>query len=170
MKIILTDIHDISSIQYERIWWNFNWAEFQWINGNFSFGFPSYSVHAVNELSIRRNKISYKASFCLSACLILRWVNLVYPCMHRIENLDSEIIMIYEKNAVNIDQNYFHKDLTDIHAILIIMTWKLRVFPNYENNIDRNIDPWERPKFSRHYEPIYSIYYIRVYTFRFCTP
>ena len=30
-----------------RIWWNFNWAEFQWINGNFSFGFPSYSVHAV---------------------------------------------------------------------------------------------------------------------------
>ena len=30
-----------------RIWWNFNWAEFQWINGNFSFGVPSYSVHTV---------------------------------------------------------------------------------------------------------------------------
>ena len=30
-----------------RIWWNFNWAEFQWINGNFSFGVPSYSVHSV---------------------------------------------------------------------------------------------------------------------------
>ena len=35
------------------------------------------------------------------------------------------------------------------------MSWKLRVFPifrsNYENNLDRNIDPRERPKFSRHY-------------------
>ena len=43
--------------------------------------------------------------------------------MHRIENLESEIIMIYEENAVNIGQNYFHnEDLTDIHAIFIIMT------------------------------------------------
>ena len=45
--------------------------------------------------------------------------------------------------------------LTDIHGIIIIMSWKLRVFPifrsNYENNLDRNIDPRERPKFSRHY-------------------
>ena len=30
-----------------RIWWNFNWAEFQWINRNFSFGVPSYSVLTV---------------------------------------------------------------------------------------------------------------------------
>ena len=45
--------------------------------------------------------------------------------------------------------------LTDIHGIIIIMSWKLRVFPifrsNYANNLDRNIDPRERPKFSRHY-------------------
>ena len=50
--------------------------------------------------------------------------------------------------------------LTDIHGIIIIMSWKLRVFPifrsNYENNFDRNIDPRERPKFSRHYV-IYSL-------------
>ena len=36
------------------------------------------------------------------------------------------------------------------------MSWKLRVFPifrsNYENNLDRNFNPRERPKFSRHYE------------------
>ena len=30
-----------------RIWWNFNWAEFPPINGNFSFEVPSYSDHTV---------------------------------------------------------------------------------------------------------------------------
>ena len=32
-----------------RIWWNINWVEFQWINGNFSFDVPSYSVHTVHQ-------------------------------------------------------------------------------------------------------------------------
>ena len=37
-----------SEYSMNRIWWNFNWAEFQWINENFSFGVPSYSVHTVS--------------------------------------------------------------------------------------------------------------------------
>ena len=50
--------------------------------------------------------------------------------------------------------------LTDIHGIIIIMSLKLRVFPifrsNYENNLDRNIGPREKPKFSRHYVKNYG--------------
>ena len=41
-----------------RIWWNFNWAEFQWINENFSFGVPSYSVHTVGRnRNMRADKV-----------------------------------------------------------------------------------------------------------------
>ena len=48
-KIFTCEIFQILQNKYSmnRIWWNFNWAEFQWINGNFSFGVPSYSVHTV---------------------------------------------------------------------------------------------------------------------------
>ena len=74
------------------------------------------------------------------------------------------------ENAVNIGQHYENSHeakiqimkimLTDIHGIIIIMSGKLRVFPifrsNYENNLDRNIDPREKPKFSRHYDIISS--------------
>ena len=40
----------IRSYSMNQIWLNFNWAEFRWINGNFSFEVPSYSVHTVVEL------------------------------------------------------------------------------------------------------------------------
>ena len=46
IKIRYTKIYPIS-YSMDRIWWNFNWTEFQWINGNFSFEGPSYSVHTV---------------------------------------------------------------------------------------------------------------------------
>ena len=52
------------------------------------------------------------------------------------------------KDAVNIGQNYFHN--VDLSVAIF-----RSIFPsNYENNLDRNIDSWERPKFSRHYEVI----------------
>ena len=31
-----------------KIWWNFNWAEFLWINANFSFEVSSYFDQSVN--------------------------------------------------------------------------------------------------------------------------
>ena len=47
-----------------RIWWNFNWAEFQWIN--FSFEVPSYSGHTVRVV-FSQQWCSLKSSihFCL---------------------------------------------------------------------------------------------------------
>ena len=56
------------------------------------------------------------------------------------------------KDAVNIGQNYFHN--VDLSVAIF-----RSIFPsNYENNLDRNIDSWERPKFSRHYEVIVTWY------------
>ena len=47
---------------------------------------------------------------------------------------------------MNIGQNYFHNENFDHNDV------KIEDFPdsNYENNLDRNIDPRERPKFSRY--------------------
>ena len=47
----------IDTYSMNRIWWNFNWAEFQWINGNFSFGVLSYLVHTVCGISANPRKI-----------------------------------------------------------------------------------------------------------------
>ena len=47
------------------------------------------------------------------------------------------------KNTVNIGQHYYH-NVVKIEGFSDFRS-------NYENNLDRNIDPRERPKFSRHY-------------------
>ena len=46
-------------------------------------------------------------------------------------------------------------DISDIINCKNVQIRKIsssRPNPHYENNLDRNIDPRERPKFSRHYE------------------
>ena len=69
-----------NGVQYSmnRIWWNFNWAEFQWISGNFSFGVPSYSVHTVVQVLVIRKVKSLKLSIPLWIRFLLSDSNWTY--------------------------------------------------------------------------------------------
>ena len=89
-SVIKTSKKNGSVYSMNRIWLNFNWAEFQWINGNFLFGVPSYSVHTVlswesvhcNSRPFILDKFSFQIFLCFLICKLISVILYVKSWIH----------------------------------------------------------------------------------------
>ena len=98
IKAIISLTYSVNNYSLTRIWWNFNWAEFLWINGNFSFEVPSYSGHTCIGRQGHNRRFKLNFEFGLGKGFAL--TRLIISIFHRLigQYFESGILFISVAN------------------------------------------------------------------------